>query len=250
MNKPTQALLASMRSKNRAMSTTVGLGIAVAIIAVVAVVGVFVLDIGGMGDSGADVSIEPTEETVTIKRAEDSTGIRVKNLTRVGLTHDGCESLSLNSVRIAHEGETSVWSRKNGAQTLDSSTIWDTNLLASPQPDLCAAGGSGDDGWTSGQTNYALVSGGSEYRDLGQNDRDPLPNHAQLNCQGTFLLQIGDNYIEIRRAASGGGENDVYAASKVLMAGDTIEVQWQSASGDGQETLLEYTVQSDSPDYS
>jgi hypothetical protein len=250
MQKPNHWLLASMSSNNRAVSTAVGLGIAVAIITVLAVVGVFVLDIGGMGDSGADVSIEPTEETVTIKRAEDSTGIRVKNLTRVGLTHDGGESLSLNSVRIAHEGETSVWSRKNGAETFDTDTIWDTNLVASPQPDLCAAGGSGGDGWTPGQTNYALVSGGSEYRDLDQNDRDPLPNHAQLNCQGTFLFQIGNNYIEIRRAASGGGENEAFAASKVMMAGDTIEVLWRSASGNGQETLIEYTVQSDSPDYS
>jgi hypothetical protein len=230
------------------VSKKVGVVVAMGVIVVAAAVGYSVLGIGG--DSGPDATFEATEDVVAHKPAQDASPAETMRVTRVTLSHTGGTALWLRQTQIRHEGNESVYARKNG-EFVQSEGF--SNPLMVTQPNVCeTVGDSGRAEWGSGEVNRVLFSGGGEIRNTGNpKNRGPLLSDAAVvknrYCQGQIIgagTNAEKNRIEIHYK---GPESYEARVDKIMQSGDTVSVVWEAASGEEEQTLFEHTVEQDSP---
>jgi hypothetical protein len=236
--------------RNRAVSTTIGVAIAISLVILAAAVGVFVLGIGDQQDPGPSTTLEASESTTNVTHREDGKRMGV---TRVLVTVAGGEALPIRQTRISHEGNTSVIGRVNGENTYGDGPHLGDGLLLQMSPDLCETAGAGQQAtWEAGQSYEVLWSGGAERDFTFSGNRAPLPSHAAAvqsgNCGSAIQPYFGDldkNGPQDTLALV--YPQDGYEVSKALMQGDSVGVMWQASSGGKTQQIFNYTVQQDSP---
>jgi FlaG/FlaF family flagellin (archaellin) len=247
-----QSAFASMledRGTDRAVSTTIGVAIAISLLILAAAIGVFVLGIGDQQDPGPSTTLEASESTTNVTHREDGKRMGV---TRVHVTVAGGEPLPIRQTRIRHAGNTSVIGRVNGENTYGNGAFLDDGLLLQMTPDLCETAGTNQQAtWDAGQSYEVLWSGGAE-RDFTVGSRGPLPPHAAAVRSGACESAIQPYFGDLSKGSGADTLALVYASgghavSKAVMEGDSVGVIWQASSGGKTQQIFNYTVQQDSP---
>jgi flagellin-like protein len=239
---------------NRAVSPVIGVILMVAITVILAaVIGAFVLEIGDQQETAPSTSFDIQEEgdyvNIPSRGAADNAQ---ENLTSVGFTIAGGDTLSVDQTRLSHEGNTSVWARPNGENNHINDAWNGGTPEIGPQPNVCETAGTNEEvELSSGESIHAEFSGGEFRNLLQQGSHGPLPPMGNLDCSG------GDGWImqEIRSQNKHfvfreypAPANSEYSASKILLAGDKLQVVWTASSGGKTQTLTRYTVQTGWPD--
>lgn len=223
-----------------------------------AVIGAFVLEIGDQQETAPSTSFDSEEGNYRVHtgaNAHDNSRFYM-DLTRVDLTIAGGESLAISSIRLSHEGNTSIWARPNGEAKYgpqNAGTPGDRQQLT-PQPDVCETVGDNDQvEWTAGETNRILYSGGTNFRTLDSGSYPgsghPFPNLnnvPQITYGCTYWFMNIDNDHMNMYPGDGSNSGDNYLAAKFLESGDQVSVVWSAASGGKTQTLFKYEVQSSS----
>jgi flagellin-like protein len=256
-SKKPSALTNGRSSEQRAVSPVIGVILMVAITVILAaVIGAFVLEIGDQQETAPSTSFDTTEETIFWQR--DSSSNRNANMTQVGFTLAGGDNVDISQVRVKHQGNETVYGLPNGELNYVD-TPWNNGYSELQMtPDLCLTAGSNQQvSWSSGESNWALLSGGQE-RELEPIGSGIAWPHdvaiKQIGCAGPtqpYVTMSGGKPNDISAVhTDGSGAVDDIRFSKVLMSGDKLNIVWRASSGGKSQTLTKYTVQTDSPDWS
>jgi flagellin-like protein len=239
---------------NRAVSPVIGVILMVAITVILAaVIGAFVLEIGDQQETAPKTSFDIQEEVDNVNiPSRGAADNAQENLTSVGFTIAGGDTLSVDQTRLSHEGNTSVWARPNGENN-HINDAWNSGTPeVLPQPNVCETLGTNDDvELSSGESIHAEFSGG-QFRilDYGKDIHPKLPPHGTLTCSGdgwiTQQLRTQNRVMQFRDYPA--PANEEYTASKMMLEGDDVQVVWTASSGGKTQTLTKYTVQTGWPD--
>jgi FlaG/FlaF family flagellin (archaellin) len=195
-----------------------------------AVIGAFVLEIGDQQETAPNTSFDSSQQMRFVADSSDK-----RNLTQVGITHAGGDTLGISNNRIKVNGNASWWGIASEGTT--SNGYVDAEI----QPDTSETAGSNEEvSFTSGET-WSIVAGNNDNA-VSHENFDTTIDYAfdfDNNNQETYL-EIDDNDGDEDQDADDFAWNGPLSE---LETGDNVNVVWTASSGGKTQTLFKYTVQ-------
>jgi FlaG/FlaF family flagellin (archaellin) len=191
-----------------------------------AVIGAFVLEIGDRQETAPNASFSSEQQLRFYDDGSDSS-----NLTTVGVTHAGGNTLDIDNVDIKVGGNGSQW----GVETTESGNP----DPAVPQPNQLEALGTNEEvAFTSGQT-WSIVGG----------NNNTAPSDQNLDATTAYHFDYAPAYEGVYLEDGSNDDNDGAAFGSndggldVLENGDNVNVVWTASSGGKTQVLFEYIIQ-------
>lgn len=223
------------RNGTRAVSPVIGVILMVAITVILAaVIGAFVLEIGDRQETAPSTSFDTDQSQVYYDSNDGAAPKESSNLTTVGISHAGGETLAISQNSIKINGNASSWGVGKDDKYTGSSLAYDEAL---PQPDVTATLGSNDGvEFTSGET-WSVIGANNGAPKVSAIEEDAYAfkyNGGEWAVLGTW---DGSSYDEY------GNDGQSNTPNMALNQGDAVRVVWTASSGGKTQTLFQYSVQ-------
>jgi flagellin-like protein len=214
---------------NRAVSPVIGVILMVAITVILAaVIGAFVLEIGDQQETAPSTSFDSEQQLVYY---DDSDGDS-SNMTTVGISHAGGNTIDISNVQIKVDGNSSIWGYEDRS-----------GLDAQIQPNTVETLGSNDAvEFTSGQT-WEFIGGNNQSAPSHENVEAGIDYEFDVLSayEGAIVVDTSECCDSSEPDSTGLG----YDAGGIdrLDQGNNVNVVWTASSGGKTQTLFKYSVQ-------
>lgn len=245
-------------SKDRAVSPVIGVILMVAIAVILAaVIGAFVLELGNRNDSAPQTAFTTIESVRTYKGLSTDTHCNANgcetNLTQVSVRHAGGETIEIDRLHIAVDGNRSTYGDPVRVNHYSGSYSVSNDPALVPTPNHFRTRGTNEQLTAGSGTTWNVVAFGgvhpeniySDKLGLGQTIHWPIrddgdhyctESHTGVYSSGAYVDHTGAPYnptinLYYNNPANGACADD-------LDAENTLSILWQSQSG-GRSSLLQ-----------